>query len=264
MTTVRNSSGRLNDSDPLSKPAFTPEKPVLYVSEFTDCAIVCDPHHDLLLRLNSTAIAMWKLLAGGHGKDEVIQAITKKYSVSQTQVEQDLHSLSDRLTELGLSLGAGWLLTNPDNTETQQRQDEPSRFGRASVTATLSHPLDVLVAFCGLIMFDIILSVASIEKLLSVIRKQAAREQSARPASEIALEVCSAVERACVWYPKRALCLQRAAVTTYLLRKKGVRARLVIGVHSMPLLAHAWVEIAGTVVNDFAQLRSFYQVVTTC
>jgi hypothetical protein len=75
-------------------------------------------------------------------------------------------------------------------------------------------------------------------------------------------QICTAVEKACVWYPKKALCLQRSAVTTCILRSYGVPAHLVVGVRPMPFLAHAWVEAEGSVVNDFPNVRKFYKMLT--
>src|SRR5882762_10012011 len=63
-------------------------------------------------------------------------------------------------------------------------------------------------------------------------------------------QVCSAVDLACSWYPRQALCLQRSAALTCLLRAYGVPAQMVIGAQKFPFRAHAWVEVNGDVVND--------------
>ncbi len=41
-------------------------------------------------------------------------------------------------------------------------------------------------------------------------------------------------------------------------RRRRGPARFVVGVRPMPFLAHAWVEVAGTVVNDWPRVRQFY------
>ena len=53
--------------------------------------------------------------------------------------------------------------------------------------------------------------------------------------------VCVAVNRAMMWYPKQVLCLQRSVVTTCLLRSSGVEAQLVMGAQRTPFKAHPWV-----------------------
>jgi hypothetical protein len=72
--------------------------------------------------------------------------------------------------------------------------------------------------------------------------------------------VCRVVEEACVWYVKRAYCLQRSAVATCLLRRSGVPAQLVIGYRPIPVDSHAWVEVDGQVVNDRPQYQKFFRV----
>lgn len=69
-----------------------------------------------------------------------------------------------------------------------------------------------------------------------------------------------AVDEACVWYVKRAPCLQRSAVAACLLRRYGVRAELVIGYRALPFESHAWVEVEGQVVNDRPQYQKFFTV----
>jgi hypothetical protein len=72
--------------------------------------------------------------------------------------------------------------------------------------------------------------------------------------------VCRAVEEACIWYFKRAYCLQRSSVTTWMLRRRGVAAQLVIGYRPVPVDSHAWVEVDGRVVNDRPQYQKFFRV----
>src|SRR5713226_10619338 len=62
--------------------------------------------------------------------------------------------------------------------------------------------------------------------------------------------VCKAVSYACVWYPKRVLCLQRSFVTTCLLRSCGISAQMVMGAQTLPFKAHAWTEVDGRAINE--------------
>jgi hypothetical protein len=62
------------DATPL-KLATNPAKPVVYVSNFKDGAIICDPQHDRLFRLNRTAVEMWKLLSVGKTNAELVDAM---------------------------------------------------------------------------------------------------------------------------------------------------------------------------------------------
>ena len=76
--------------------------------------------------------------------------------------------------------------------------------------------------------------------------------------------ICAAVDVACIWYWRQALCLQRSAAATCLLRRYGTNAQLVIGSRLMPFQAHAWVEVEGRVVNDRPHVKETYAVLDRC
>jgi hypothetical protein len=73
-------------------------------------------------------------------------------------------------------------------------------------------------------------------------------------------DIVWAVDEACVWYVKRAACLQRSTVATWLLRRHGVGAELVIGYRPLPFESHAWVEVDGQIVNDRPQYQKAFTV----
>lgn len=73
-------------------------------------------------------------------------------------------------------------------------------------------------------------------------------------------QVCDAVNNACVWYPKRVLCLQRSAVTTCLLRDCGVAAKMVMGAQNLPFKAHSWTEVDGRAINERRDVQRLYAV----
>jgi hypothetical protein len=76
--------------------------------------------------------------------------------------------------------------------------------------------------------------------------------------------VCEAMNHACIWYPKRVLCLQRSAVTSCLLRSHHVHADMVLGAQKFPFKAHAWVEVNGQAVNERTNVRAIYGVWERC
>jgi hypothetical protein len=76
--------------------------------------------------------------------------------------------------------------------------------------------------------------------------------------------VCTTVNYACSWYPKQSLCLQRAFVTTYLLRKHGVPAQMILGSQKLPFKAHAWVEVNGRAINERSDVQATYAVWDRC
>lgn len=117
-------------------------------------------------------------------------------------------------------------------------------------------------ALCGLAIFDLVLVMRNFATLHRIVRNWKVADKSVPP--EGTIRVCEAVNRACIWYPKRALCLQRSAVTACLLRSVGAEAQMVIGAQKLPFKAHAWVEVDGQAVNERTDVRSIYGVWERC
>ena len=115
----------------------------------------------------------------------------------------------------------------------------------------------VLEAIAGLIVFDL-LSMRGFPFVYAFTRARPIARR--RPSPEVTARVCRAVEEACIWYVKRAYCLQRSSVVTWMLRRRGVAAELVIGYRPLPVDSHAWVEVDGEVVNDRPQYQKFFRV----
>ena len=112
-------------------------------------------------------------------------------------------------------------------------------------------------AWCGLVTFELALlgGFANVHRNVCLCRVNRRRRN---PLS--VEEIMWAVDEACVWYMKRAACLQRSVVATWLLRRNGIEAELVIGYRPVPFESHAWVEVAGRVVNDRQQFQRFFTV----
>lgn len=120
----------------------------------------------------------------------------------------------------------------------------------------------VLNAYLKLIHFDLYLARGNFAALYDKVRNYSVAARV--PASDAIEEICSAVDMACIWYWKEALCLQRSAATACLLKQYGVPAQLVIGARQMPFRAHAWVEVDGRVVNDKPYTPEMYAVLDRC
>lgn len=111
-------------------------------------------------------------------------------------------------------------------------------------------------AWLALLAFDVAV-LAGFARVHERIKNQRPRRRRGSPATA---DVIWAVEEACVWYVKRAACLQRSAVATWLLRRRGAPAELVIGYRPLPFESHAWVEVGGQVVNDRPQYKKVFRV----
>jgi hypothetical protein len=120
----------------------------------------------------------------------------------------------------------------------------------------------VLKAYLKLIQFDFYLARSDFAVLYDKVRNYPVEKTTPAPG---ALErICSAVDIACIWYWKEALCLQRSAATSCLLKSNGIRAQMVIGAQQLPFKAHAWVEVNGRVVNDKPHILEMYAVLDRC
>jgi len=218
--------------------------------------VVLDIEHDRILKLNGVGKEIWDLFSEGRKPEEIVQALSEKYSVSAERVATDVAAFMTRVAALGVTPTKGVWARNPDQATHDhhpwygQLRDPQQQGGKKSYT---------FLAFLGLLLFDLVLMLSSLKNLCACVKAWPTRSRSFAD-GKIA-EICAAVQNACVWYPRKALCLQRSAVTTCLLRSQGVPAQLIIGVREMPFLAHAWVEVNGSVVNDWPKVQSFYQSV---
>jgi hypothetical protein len=120
----------------------------------------------------------------------------------------------------------------------------------------------VLRAYLGLIQFDLYLARGSFARLYEKVRQYPVGRPA--PAPDTIERISAAIDMACIWYWKEALCLQRSAATACLLKKYGVPAEMVIGAQQMPFKAHAWVEVGDRVVNDKPYIPEMYQVLDRC
>lgn len=120
----------------------------------------------------------------------------------------------------------------------------------------------VFQAYAKLIEFEIYLARGNFAALYNRVRNYPQHGERTLPGD--VERICAAVDMACIWYWKKALCLQRSAATACLLRQHGVCARLVIGAQQMPFKAHAWVEVQGQVVNDKPYTREIYTALDQC
>jgi hypothetical protein len=120
----------------------------------------------------------------------------------------------------------------------------------------------VLKAYLRLIQFDLYLRRGNFAALYDKVRNYPIAAKTLTP--DAIEKICYAVDFACIWYYKEALCLQRSSATACLLKTYGVPAQMVIGAQQIPFKAHAWVEVNGRVVNDKPYMHEMYSVLDRC
>jgi hypothetical protein len=120
----------------------------------------------------------------------------------------------------------------------------------------------VLAALSRLIQFERYLLREDFAGLYAKVRQYPV--QSIVTDATSTIEVKTAVRTACLWYPKRVLCLQRSAVTVCMLRDRGFAAHLMFGAQVLPFKAHAWVEVDNYAWDGAVENRASYPVLDRC
>jgi hypothetical protein len=120
----------------------------------------------------------------------------------------------------------------------------------------------ILRAYIGLISHDIFMSRHGFASLHNRVKGFPQRRAGADAKGTEVLSF--ALDVACCFYPKQALCLQRSAVLVRMLRANGIPAHMVIGAQKLPFKAHAWVEVDGHIINDRLASREKFLVLEVC
>lgn len=226
----------------------------------SDGGVLLDMDNDEFLKLDAIAAEMWISLARGKTEGEVATRIAVAHEVARDRVLEDVRGLVREMASQCIT-------PEQTNYDTPHPVDDAiggkeNSFPWYGHDLTRPRPkagvLSIAMAFFGLLLFDLLLSFKSLKSLCAMVSSWELKSRTWLDKDVIG-RICVAVEAACVWYPKKAVCLQRSAVTTCLLRNCGVAARMVLAARPMPLLFHAWVEVAGNVINDHPTVARAYQ-----
>ncbi|HEX5888533.1 MAG TPA: lasso peptide biosynthesis B2 protein [Pyrinomonadaceae bacterium] len=255
-----------------------------------DGSVVLSTTSDRIFKLNGVGALTWTVLEqspNGLSLDEIVDELRRqfeninrdgeeRYETSREQLRTDTARFLAALGEAGLVLidpsgretyriAEGVCGTTSktlaDVTSTETTDSLPFAFPAKPVSETAKirpRKWETLTAFCGLFAFDLLLRFRGFAALIKKVESWPTFQPHTLD-TELCRRVCAAVNRAQVYYPKKAMCLQHSAVVTCLLRRKGVPAEMVLAAQEFPPKAHAWVEVAGTVVNDFKQVKTRYR-----
>jgi hypothetical protein len=235
-------------------------KSTLYVIKTEEINIIYDPEHNHFFNLNRTGLEIWNQLVDGKSEAEVTHKMARDYGVDPMLVREDIRQLVTDLARQQVASNAVVLIDAPQPEATES--DRQLAFPNPSAENAKPTLRNLVDAYIGLLLFDLFIHCRPFKALCTRIATWPVAAHS-RHVEESIQQLCVAVTRACIWYPKRAVCLQRSAVTTCLLRNYGIPAKLVIGVRPVPFVAHAWVEVHGAVVNDSPKIRNFYRTLTS-
>lgn len=202
---------------------------------------------------------------------ELFESLRNDFEVGDEQLQSDLRTFIAELKKKGLLTNAtavtvvepcagpedrltlGFPNISPDTLQVPTEPGENRQPSR----------IETLMALLGLAAVDVVLKVGGFRSLYRMVKRYPVAPKR-RGAGGTISRIGSAVDRACIFYFKQALCLQRSALTTCLLRKQGIPAEMVIGCRKMPFHGHAWVEVNGEVVNDRKKVKDYYGVLDRC
>ncbi|HET9281257.1 MAG TPA: lasso peptide biosynthesis B2 protein [Candidatus Angelobacter sp.] len=211
-----------------------------------DGAVLLDIQQGVCLGLNRLGSEIWSLLKINISLEQIADHLASKFGVSEKVVFEDCKQFLETLSQKQLAV-------SPEHTGISTRSYSSvlrHQFRKwAKMLCDLSGSRLLLwKAFCALLAFDLLGYSRNFAAMHRLVKEWSTKQGPADP--NVIARVSLAINYACVWYPKRVLCLQRSAVTTCLLRSCGVPAQMVMGAQKAPFKAHAWTEVNGEAINE--------------
>jgi hypothetical protein len=257
-----------------------------------DGSVVLSTASDRIFKLNGVGALTWTVLEHGANAlslDEVVDELQRqfeninrdgelRYEISREQLRTDTTRFLTALADAGLvealsdptgrwtyRIFAGVCgttsttvaeLTSPETANSHGTAEPAPSWLEPSETRPSKY--ETLTAFGGLLAFDLLLKIRGFEALIKKVETWSIAEPHTID-PELCRRICAAVNRAQVYYPKKAMCLQHSAVVTCLLRRRGIPAQMVLAAQDFPPKGHAWVEVQDQVVNDKPTVREIYR-----
>ena len=252
------------------------------VRRHKDGSVLLSIAEDRICKLNGVGALTWMVLEdtpGNSSLDEIVDALKEQfqtinaegelhYEVPHEQLREDTSRFLQKMVSMGLlqvsrnsngrefySISAG---VSGTTSASEAGLDECTNTDEEVVDNISLSRRETFSAFVALMAFDFLLKVAGFQYLI----KKVERWPVAEPRStdrEICRRVRAMVDRAQMYYPKKAMCLQHSAVVTCLLRRRGVPAEMVLAAQEFPPKAHAWAEVLNEVVSDSPGVKTKYR-----
>lgn len=105
-----------------------------------------------------------------------------------------------------------------------------------------------------LLLMDVIPRMIGLRRTFQLLRRITPDVPEPADSDTIIAETTRRVTVAAAFYPRRARCLEQSLTLFVLLRRRGVRAELRLGVQPRPFYAHAWIEAGGRPVSESEDL----------
>jgi hypothetical protein len=251
-----------------------------------DGSVLLSIADDRICKLNGVGALTWMILEEnpeGLSVDEVVRELSEqfeainsegelRYEVSPEQLQDDTARFLKNITEMNLleamtdSRGQEFYYIKEGVSGTTSATVAAAKTATETIQTTEPaasasayedlRPLrrETVTAFIALLAFDLLLKFRGFESLIRKVESWPTAEPRTTD-REICRRVRAMVDRAQMYYPKKAMCLQHSAVVTCLLRRRGVPAEMVLAAQEFPMRVHAWSEVEEEVVNDFQRVR---------
>jgi hypothetical protein len=274
---------------PASTTTTAPSIPFAAVAKkHRDGSVVLSTASDRIFKLNGVGALTWTVLEQSENALSIEELVDElhlqfeninrdgvmRYEISREQLRTDTSRFLSALADAGLvqalnarnqhatyRIAEGVCGTTATTLADVTATDAPTTLHAGALSERQEvrpGKLETLTAFYGLLAFDLLLRFRGFEALIRKVETwRTADPHTTDP--ETCKRVCAAVNRAQVYYPKKAMCLQHSAVVTCLLRRNGVPAEMILAAQEFPPKAHAWVEVGNAVVNDFKQVKTRYR-----
>jgi hypothetical protein len=251
------------------------------VRKHKDGSVLLSIAEDRICKLNGVGALTWMVLEDipvSLSLDEIVCALEQRfeainaegelrYEVPHEQLRDDTSRFLKKMVSMRLlrvsqnSAGLEFYLIHEDVSGTTTSPEAPVHTSTARDDVLEDFSLswrETLGAFVGLLTFDVLLKCAGFQYLIKKVESWPTAEPHSTD-REICRRVRAMVDRAQMYYPKKAMCLQHSAVVTCLLRRRGVPAEMVLAAQEFPPKAHAWAEVLNEVVSDSPGVKMKYR-----
>jgi len=186
-----------------------------------DRTIVLDLRRGRYRALEAMGSRIWELLERPLRPDEIVDRLAEEYEAPRTRIDADARAFLADLGRTGLA---------------------------RSWSASMSAPSPVE---CGAALVGIrgLLKTCGMQRALAALR-WVSRDRPSMVNLAVAMRGARAVRVAAALYPGRAECLERSMTLCFVLRRRGIQAKLRLGVDPYLFDGHAWVEHDGHLLDE--------------
>jgi hypothetical protein len=251
----------------MEQSVYTPLRPSESVREIEnqDGAVLLDIRQGLCMSMTPAGIRIWQMLKLNYPVRQIADCLAAEFSeVPRVEIDGDVAGFVADLEHKRLLVAPDERVIQPGLLErlliSAQQQ---SKVMKGATPAKSKAPRLLLwKAFLGLLVFDLCRFGNNFTRIHSLVQRW--RVAPGIASADVVDRVCNALNYACVWYPKRVLCLQRSAVSTCLLRSCGIPAQMVVGAQKSPFKAHAWTEVDDRAINERRDVQKIFLVWERC